>query len=236
MSFVLKKRVFQISATAYAVESKKFLKTLNKPSKLHIVQRRLNSLPYDLMCDCIHAGVRPSPFDCCSHILAVFIATTLKDGDLSLLAMRDDARRKEQEKKQEVPIVGNEYPAHTSQKKRVYELLKADGWEPHYEATFYTFDEEKGEINKYPYSLDVGASKEVATQAFGHERIMIGVEINREGTGGGHGTKITIAKDKKRAQEMFEQHRVIIIPFNISHMRAATDEMILEEIYQRIGI
>lgn len=66
--------------------------------------------------------------------------------------------------------------------------------------------------------------------------LAVGIEINREETGGGHGSKITIPKDRNRAQDIWDQHGIKVIAFNVSHLKAATDEMILDEIYQRIGV
>ena len=213
------------------VESKKYP---NKPSKMYIIQRRLNAPAYDLACNCEHSGVYPSPFNLCSHALACLISVCLKVGDISLLAMRDVAKRKEQEERdKDVPIVGNEYPDHTKQKVRAYQILKADGWETQYETEVVCFDEDTAEIKKYPYSLDVCAVKWFDNL---QRRITIGVEVQREGPGGGHGSKITGPKDRNRAKEIWDQYQIMIIPFNVSHMKASTDEMILDEIYQRLGI
>jgi hypothetical protein len=64
----------------------------------------------------------------------------------------------------------------------------------------------------------------------------IGIEINREEKGGGHGSKITGPKDRNRAQEIEDQHRIKVIQFNISHLKTASDDDILREVYQKIGI
>lgn len=151
-----------------------------------------------------------------------------------MLVMRDVARKEEQEaSKEEIPIRGNEYPDHTKQKTRAYQLLKADDWDVMYERELLCFNEFTKEPNKYPYSLDVYAYKFFPKIV---RDFRIGVEIQREGTGGGHGSKITKPKDRNRAEEIFNQHGIIVIPFNVAHMKAASDEDILDEIYQSLGL
>ena len=229
VSLVRRGRVIQCSATRFMVESRKYP---NKPSKMYIIQHRsLHSKPYDLWCNCKHGGYQPDRFNVCSHVLACYISLCLKQGSTSLLTMRDDARRKEQEEKAAVPIVGNEYSDHTKQKIRIGMLLERGGWVCKYEQEVQCHNPHTGELNKYPYVLDV-----YAFQYLNHQYVKVGIEINREQTGGGHGSKITIPKDRNRAQDIWDQHGIKVIAFNVSHLKASTDEMILEEIYQKIGI
>jgi len=221
-----------VSATSFAVEARKYLKTLKKPSKLHIVQRRLNAKPYDLACDCYYAGYDPSPFNACAHVLAVLLSLSLKAGDTSLLSMRDVDRKKKQEAKAlEAMTVGNEYSDHYQQKIRVGDILKADGWiGVFFEQEVLCDNPHTGIPNKYPYVLDVYAINYINDRY--HK---IGIEINREQTGGGHGSKITIPKDRNRAQDLWDQHKIKVIPFNVAHLKSASDEDILREIYQHLG-
>ena len=130
--------------------------------------------------------------------------------------------------------LGNEYPDHTKQKKRIHDLLDADGWHTEYEKEVQCVNWYTGESNKYPYSLDVFAAKQISK--WNDAIVLVGIEIHREETGGGHGSKITGPKDRNRAEELYSQHSIIIIPFNVSHMKASTDKMILDEIYERIGL
>ena len=149
--------------------------------------------------------------------------------------MRDVARKEEQEQeKPEVPIRGNEYPDHTKQKIRVHDILKADGWHVEYEKEVHCKNWETGEPNKHPYSLDVFAAKQTSYRY--DWMVLLGIEIHREETGGGHGSKITKPKDRNRADDIQEQHNISVISFNVSHMKASTDEDILDEIYQRLGL
>jgi len=232
IDFVKKDRVFQVSATSFAVEARKYLKTLKKPSKLHIVQRRLNAKPYELACDCYYAGYDPSPFNACAHVLAVLLTQSLKAGSTSLLVMRDVDRKKKQETKAlEAMTVGNEYPDHYTQKQRVGKILKDDGWiGVFFEQEVQCDNPHTGIPNKYPFVLDV-----YATNYINGRYHKIGVEINREKTGGGHGSKITIPKDRNRAQDIWDQHKIKVIPFNVSHLKAASDEDILREIYAALS-
>ena len=220
-----------MSATSFAVEAHKYLKTLKKPSKLHIVQRRLNAKPYDLACDCYYAGYDPSPFNACAHVLAVLLAQSLKDGDTSLLTMRDVDRKKKQEAKlKEADKVGNEYPDHYNQKNRVAKILNTDGWIVTLEEQIMCKNPFTGKDNKYPYILDIKA----VTYINGLYR-RIAVEINRELPGGGHGSKITKPKDRNRALDIWDQHKIKVISFNVDHLKNAEDEDILKEIYQKIA-
>ena len=231
IQFVKKDRVFQVSATSFAVEARKYLKTLKKPSKLHIVQRRLNAKPYELACDCYYAGYDPSPFNACAHVLACLLAQSLKDGDTSLLVMRDvDRKKKQQQELEQAQTVGNEYPDHYTQKQRVGKILKDDGWiGVFFEQEVQCDNPHTGIPNKYPFVLDV-----YATNYINGRYHKIGVEVNREKTGGGHGSKITIPKDRNRAQDIEDQHKIKVIAFNVDHLKNSEDEDILQEIYQAI--
>ena len=147
--------------------------------------------------------------------------------------MRDDARKKEQQaEKAAVPIVGNEYPDHTKQKKRLYDLLVTDRWtRVEYEVPVHCKNTITQKLNANPYVIDV-----VATKYVNYEPCIIGIEIFGSHTGSGHGTKKTIARDKARAEEIWDQYLVKIIPFWISDLKAASDQDILQEIYQKIGV
>lgn len=146
--------------------------------------------------------------------------------------MRDVAKKKEQELKElEALKRGNEYSDHYKQKVRVGELLKRGGWVCKYEHEVLCVNPHTGERNKYPYCLDV-----YGFQYLSHQYVKVGVEINREETGGGHGSKITIPKDRNRAQDIWDQHKIKVIAFNVSHLKAASDLQVLKEIYQHLGL
>ena len=230
VSLVKRNRVIQCSATRFMVESKKYP---NEPSKMYIIQHRsIHSKPYDLWCNCKHGGYQPDRFNVCSHVLACYLQVCLKQGSTELLTMRDVAKRKKEA--QELAALekkGNEYPDHIKQKTRVFILLKNRDWACMYEKEVLCVNPLTGLTNKYPYSLDVYSCTYI--NGYYHQ---IGVEINREKTGGGHGSKITIPKDRNRAQEIEEQHHIKVIPFNVSHMKDASDDDILQEIYQAIGV
>lgn len=226
--FVRRGRVIQVSASMYMVESKKYPPSMNKPSHYHIIQKRPRCEPWDLFCDCSYHGYVPDRFNTCSHNLAVLLELCLKAGDTRLLVMRDVAKKKQQAT-QAVPTRGNEYPDHSKQKERVYKLLSMDGWMCKYELEVLCKNPHTGLPNKYPYSLDVFACTYI--NGIYHR---IGVEINREKTGGGHGSKITIPKDHNRAQEIEEQHHIKVIAFNVSHLKTADDTTVLREIYDKI--
>lgn len=280
----LRRRVIQIRETTFLVESKRYLNTLGIPSKFHIVIRTRPDSFY-LFCDCRHTGVYPSPFNYCSHALAVLLCICLKERSSNLLLMRDAEYNEFQDlgtqiirnrmrldatcfmcKKRGtltqipitadyqcgqcgkvydktnfnkliefnkafsyVPLTGNEYPNHIKQKKRIHDLLQANGWNPEYEKAVYCRNPHTGMKNKHPYFLDVYAERFIDGKLY-----LIGVEIHGKK---GHGSPITIPQDKNRKDEIQSQHGIKIIEFYIdSQLKDCPDNLILEEIYQHVGL
>lgn len=131
---------------------------------------------------------------------------------------------------QGVPLTGNEYWDHVTQKKRVHDILTKDKWnQVEYEYKIHCRNPHSKLLNKHPYFLDVFAGRNIDGRY-----VMVGVEINNEKPGGGHGSKITIPQDRNRAEDIWDQFRIKVIPFNLDHMKAAEDSDILKEIYQNI--
>lgn len=301
LGLVMRGRVIQTSSKQFIVESKKYLETLNKPSKIYIVLLR-SPEKRDLWCNCFHSGIHTSRFNLCSHALAVLLTITLYQSVSTLLLMReaelnafDDLGAQILREKHRienvlcsacksrvtlnhvgglvllssppqqqpeyqcnkcghkyysahklnkliefnrewdgVPLTGNEYWDHVTQKKRVHDILEKDGWkEVDYEHKVHCHNPHTKIPNKHPYWLDVFAARYIDG---GRKYVQIGIEINNEKTGGGHGSKITIPKDRNRAQDIWDQFGIKVIAFNLDHMKAADDSDILKEIYQNLGI
>jgi hypothetical protein len=132
-----------------------------------------------------------------------------------------------------IPLTGNEYIHHIKQKKRIHDLLVLDGWSVEYEKAVHCRDPHTHLLNKYPFYLDVYAERHI------EEKLMqIGVEIHGEK---GHGSKYTIATDKNRNSEIWNQHRIKVIEFYLWQLTSSKptdldDKNILTEIYDKIGI
>lgn len=284
------RRVVQIRPSTFLVESKRYLNTLGIPSKFHIViraQHRPDS--FYLFCDCRHTGVYPSPFNYCSHALAVLLSICLKERSSNLLLLRDAALNKQQDfatqvllkkdrienclcyacKRQttlnlrpmmgvtqyecsrcgciyaetafnkliefnkeykDIPLTGNEYFEHIKQKKRIHDLLTSNGWTAvEYEKAVHCRNPHTHLLNEHPYFLDVYAEKLIDGKLY-----LIGVEVHGKK---GHGSRITIPQDKNRRDEIESQHGIKIIEFFIeSQLKDVPDNLILEEIYQHVGL
>lgn len=237
MGFVQKNRVIWTSATRYIVESKRYPPAKKKPSRIHIINHLHD---YNFQCDCDF--VFGTTFDTCSHVLAVMLSICIRDNSVRMLEDREADRVNELNNYRDgvlvvnergVPITGNEYPDHQKQKERIHNLFVEDLWEQgvEYEKEVHCFNPHTRVMYKHPYSLDVYAARYIEGKLF-----KVGIEINREEKGGGHGSKITGPKDRNRAQEIEDQHRIKVIQFNVSHLKAASDQDILREVYQKIGL
>lgn len=131
---------------------------------------------------------------------------------------------------QGVPLTGNEYWEHVKTKKKIHDILVEDQWaEVEYERKVHCRNPHTKLLNKHPYHLDVYAGRHIENRY-----VMIGVEINGEYSGGGHGSKITIHKDRNRAEDIWEQFHIKVIQFNLDHIKDCDGLTILKEIYQNI--